>query len=94
LPGKFLGQPARLSQSLREREGKTGITPENYQILPPSSHHIYRLSLPNLLIAICYSLHREDPSPGENRDPGENRSEYNEDTPPEEIGERNACTLQ
>jgi hypothetical protein len=50
--------------------------------------------LPKLHIAIYYSLHIEDPSPGENRDPDENRSEYSEDTPPGEIGERNACTIQ
>ena len=39
--GEFLDQPARLSSSLRERKGNAGITPDNYQILPPSSNHIY-----------------------------------------------------
>jgi hypothetical protein len=39
--GEFLDRPARLSLSLREREGNVGITPDNYQILPPSSNHIY-----------------------------------------------------
>jgi hypothetical protein len=40
--GEFLDRPARLSLSLREREGNVGITPDNYQILPPSSNHIYK----------------------------------------------------
>ena len=39
---KFLDQPTKPSLSLRERKGNVVITPDNYHILPPSSHHIYK----------------------------------------------------
>jgi len=39
--GEFLDRPARLSPSLREREGNVGLTPDKYQILPPSSNDMY-----------------------------------------------------
>jgi hypothetical protein len=41
--GEFLDQPAKLSPELRERKGNAGITPDNYQILSPSSNHIYSI---------------------------------------------------
>jgi DNA transposition AAA+ family ATPase len=43
--GEFLDQPAKLSPSLRRRKDNAGITPDNYQILSPSSNHIYSLVL-------------------------------------------------
>src|SRR5258708_17390516 len=46
--GEFLDQPAKLSPSLRGRKGNAGITPDNYQILSPSSNHIY--TFPSLLL--------------------------------------------
>lgn len=42
--GEFLDQPAKLSPELRERKGNAGITPDKYQILSPSSNHIYTLA--------------------------------------------------
>ena len=39
--GEFLDQTAKLSPELRERKGNAGITPDTYQILSPSSNHIY-----------------------------------------------------
>ena len=40
--GEYLDLPAQVSPSLREEKGHAGITLDNYQILPPSSNHIYR----------------------------------------------------
>jgi len=39
--GECLDQQAKLSPSLREEKSHAGITSDNYQILPPSSNHIY-----------------------------------------------------
>ncbi|MBO0778269.1 MAG: HAMP domain-containing histidine kinase, partial [Ktedonobacteraceae bacterium] len=33
--------PAKVSPELQEEKGQTDITPDNYQILPPPSIHIY-----------------------------------------------------
>jgi hypothetical protein len=41
--GECLDQPAKLSPELREEKGYTGIMPNNYQILPPSSNCIYKM---------------------------------------------------
>jgi hypothetical protein len=40
--GEFFDQPAKLSPELRERKGNAGITPDNSQILSPSSNHLYK----------------------------------------------------
>ena len=39
--GEYLDLPAKVSPSLREEKGHAGITLDTYQILPPSSNHIY-----------------------------------------------------
>jgi len=39
--GEPLNQPAKLFLPAMEGKGSSGITPDNYQNLPPSSHHIY-----------------------------------------------------
>jgi hypothetical protein len=52
--GEFLDQPAKLSPKLRERKGNAGITPDNYQILSPSSNHIY--TLVNVFLSRVYSI--------------------------------------
>src|SRR5258708_6453434 len=41
--GEYLDLPAKVSPSLIEEKGHAGITLDNYQILPPSSNHIYTL---------------------------------------------------
>jgi len=41
--GEYLDLPAKVSPSLREEKGHAGMTLDNYQILPPSSNHLYTL---------------------------------------------------
>src|SRR5260221_5113889 len=42
LKGKLLKHPANPPSSQIERKGNSDIALNNYQILPPSSNHIYR----------------------------------------------------
>jgi hypothetical protein len=61
--GEFLDQPARLSLSLREREGNVGMMPDNYQILPPPSNHIYTPAIDlisDLVVTFLQLLHRRE----------------------------------
>ncbi len=64
--GEYLDQPAKLSPELLEEKSHVGITPDNYQILPPSSNHIYRsINIPsgsgsNGVLSIATSLGRSN----------------------------------
>jgi|SRR6266571_1718375 len=52
--GEYLDLPAKVSPSLREEKGHAGITLDNYQILPPSSNHIYSYGYKPMRSVIAY----------------------------------------
>ena len=56
-------RPARLSPSLREREGTGGMTPETELILPPSSNHMDTLPPAQIITLMTVSSARRPDLP-------------------------------